>query len=388
MGNDVIQAKYDLLDQLAARFGQQAEAAAQTRQRVQQSMQPLQQGGWQGRGSAAFFAEMSGELLPAVQRLTAALGQARTATMQARDIMRAAEEEASRPFRSDGAVDAPLDGSDRADGGAAGGGSTAVPSPVDTSQLFSDPYMDQMVGLQIQGSDSQALNQAMETLAGNPTDEQREQALDQIAQARGMTGEEVRAQYARFQQMQAEAARTAAAKGLEASPPVNQFLHDRFMGSTTQLRYGKVVGDALGLDPVFGALLNPSGGLVGPGNAAVDLGESPVGYHGVFHDAAGYLYNYHDMGPGYNYLGREDRDTSSPFTGQESGIRYWNDKMDAGFFESALSNTAGSLIGVGQDVSSAVSGAIDTVGDVASDVVDAVGDAAGAVGDWFGGLFD
>ncbi len=100
------------------------------------------------------------------------------------------------------------------------------------------------------------------------------------------------------------------------------------MGSTPQMRYGKVVGDAFGVDPVFGALLNPTGGLVGYGNIAYQpANDSAVGYHGVFHDAAGYLNSFHNAGPGYNYLGQEDGDTSSPLTGQTSGLRYWSDKV-------------------------------------------------------------
>ena len=45
------------------------------------------------------------------------------------------------------------------------------------------------------------------------------------------------------------------------------------MGTTAQLRYGQVVGDAFGIDPVFGAMLNPTGGMVGPGNWAVNPGD-------------------------------------------------------------------------------------------------------------------
>ncbi len=63
------------------------------------------------------------------------------------------------------------------------------------------------------------------------------------------------------------------------------------MGSTSQLRYGKVVGDVFGVDPMFGAMLNPTGGLVGPDNKALDGDSTALGYHGVVHDAAGYLYN-------------------------------------------------------------------------------------------------
>ncbi len=104
MGNDIIQAQYDQLEQIAARFGRQAEAAAQTTQRVQQAMRSLQAGGWEGRGAAAFFGEMDRSVLPSMQRLSGALAQSQTVTRQVSQVMRAAEEEASRPFRGDGAV--------------------------------------------------------------------------------------------------------------------------------------------------------------------------------------------------------------------------------------------------------------------------------------------
>jgi hypothetical protein len=66
---------------------------------------------------------------------------------------------------------------------------------------------------------------------------------------------------------------------------------------------------------------------VGPGNGAVDGNDSAIGYHGAVHDAGGYLYNFHNQGPGYDYLGREGRDTSSPLSGQRSGISYWREKL-------------------------------------------------------------
>lgn len=104
MPNDIIQVDYDQLDAIAKRFGAQAAANQQLMERVGQSMQPLQGGGWQGRGSAAFFAEMNREVLPAMQRFADALDQARTVTLKVRDVMQAAEEEASAPFRSTGSA--------------------------------------------------------------------------------------------------------------------------------------------------------------------------------------------------------------------------------------------------------------------------------------------
>lgn len=81
------------------------------------------------------------------------------------------------------------------------------------------------------------------------------------------------------------------------------------MGSIEQLRFGKLVGDALGIDPVFGALLSPTGGIPGAGNQRISDfemalfgGPEIVVPHGIAHDAAGYLMNYHGIGPGYHYV--------------------------------------------------------------------------------------
>lgn len=101
-------------------------------------------------------------------------------------------------------------------------------------------------------------------------------------------------------------------------------------GSITQLKFGRVVVDCLSkkLDPVFGALLSPTGGIVGPGN--MDLyepadGNDPVVMHGIFHDAGGYLLNYHCIGPGYNYINTRLTlfPRSSPLSTQFAGIRCW-----------------------------------------------------------------
>jgi hypothetical protein len=129
----------------------------------------------------------------------------------------------------------------------------------------------------------------------------------------------MRQEYEKFQELAAERDAAGGVGGLSG--------HPSFMGSNTQMRYGSVVGDAFGIDPVFGAMLNPTGGLVGPGNFAIAGDDTAVGYHGVVHDAAGYLRTYHNAGPGYDYMGLEGRDTLSPLSGQREGIRYWRDKL-------------------------------------------------------------
>ena len=55
---------------------------------------------WVGLGSDAFFEEMQGEVLPAVQRLQEALEQAGMVTGEIVSIFQQADEEASSPFRT------------------------------------------------------------------------------------------------------------------------------------------------------------------------------------------------------------------------------------------------------------------------------------------------
>ncbi len=262
-------------------------------------------------------------------------------------------------------------------GGGGGGGGETSQSPMSPDQVFNDKYMGGLVGQQFQGAGNPELNSAMELLtSGKATPEQVEEALKKIAAARGLPIEKVQADYGKFLELRDQAAKTGAANGQSAVEAINQTFHGDFMGSTSSLRYGKVVGDVLGIDPVFASMLNPSGGLVGPGNKAIDLGDSPVSYHGAVHDAAGYLFNYHDSGPGYNYLGLERRDTANPLTGQESGIRYWNEKMGNTGIGATISNGAGSLIGKAQD-------AVNWFGDVKKDVQN----TWGGVKDWFSKTF-
>ena len=81
------------------------------------------------------------------------------------------------------------------------------------------------------------------------------------------------------------------------------------------------------LHPIWGCLLNPTGGIVGPGNAHVikDKFKTPIGIHACIHDAGGYLLTYHNLGPGYNYLENYvDLPTTNPFSGQRI-LFWWNE---------------------------------------------------------------
>ncbi|KAI6655020.1 Protein of unknown function DUF909 [Oopsacas minuta] len=87
---------------------------------------------------------------------------------------------------------------------------------------------------------------------------------------------------------------------------LNDEITANFRGSIPNLVFGKIVGDALGLHPVFGALLNPTGGIVGKNNSNALLRSlvifPSIKKNAIIHDATGYLRYYHGIGPGYKYL--------------------------------------------------------------------------------------
>ncbi len=96
---DEIRADYDQLQDIASRFANQAQVIQEMLQNVRSHMQPLEDGGWIGRGSDAFFSEMNDEVLPATERLQKALEEASRVTNQIAQTIRQAEEEASGLFK-------------------------------------------------------------------------------------------------------------------------------------------------------------------------------------------------------------------------------------------------------------------------------------------------
>lgn len=97
---DEIQADYDKLSQVASKFASQAQATRDMTSKVRAAMQKLEQGGWIGRGSDAFFKEMNGTVLPALKRMEAALQTGSQVSKEISQKMRTAEEEASSPFKN------------------------------------------------------------------------------------------------------------------------------------------------------------------------------------------------------------------------------------------------------------------------------------------------
>lgn len=96
---DRVEADYDQLDNIANQFGNQGDVLQQMLAKVQSAMEALTEGGWEGRGSDAFYQEMEGEVLPASQRLQQAMEEAQRVTQYISQTMQQAEDDACSPFR-------------------------------------------------------------------------------------------------------------------------------------------------------------------------------------------------------------------------------------------------------------------------------------------------
>lgn len=204
----------------------------------------------------------------------------------------------------------------------------------------SDPWSDESLAARLEFDDDLAgkasTAQMMRDLSNDEdtpeAEDARQKALAKLAKERGLSVKEMQAQYETFKDKRKEAERIRKEKGLPAITELDEKLHPDHMGSIQQLRAGSYAGQAFGIDPVFGALLSPTAGLVGPGNDSYAADpDSVASYHGEAHDAFGYLKTYHDYGPGYRYATADENGpaaTSKPeYTGQASGFRKWNELM-------------------------------------------------------------
>jgi WXG100 family type VII secretion target len=319
-----IRGDYDLLTQISQIFSRHSTETQRMINRLNQSVSTLQGGDWIGKGANAFYREMEHEVFPSVKRLSAALNIAARTTRQIHQILHNAEDEAARIFNVQelGGLSATL-GISPGGGLGQAAGQVAGLLVKDPGSLFSIASLKILIGSQFHGAGLE-LGILMQGWMQNPSGDGLDEFIQALADIRDRAVGEVQVEFEVFQELQeqrdASAPETPPGGGGGGAP-------NSFMGSMTQMRYGSVVGDAFGIDPTFGAMLNPTGGLIGPGNWAVAGGESALGYHAVAHDAAGYLYNNHNVGPGYDYLGQEGGDPSSPLTGNRSGIAYWRNAL-------------------------------------------------------------
>lgn len=94
---DEFQCMYDRMDEISKSFSNQAEVVGQMLQNLQNHMEDLKPD-WIGKGSDAFFNEMESEVLPAMQRLQAALEEGGQTTARANQVIETAEQQAQGQF--------------------------------------------------------------------------------------------------------------------------------------------------------------------------------------------------------------------------------------------------------------------------------------------------
>lgn len=104
-----------------------------------------------------------------------------------------------------------------------------------------------------------------------------------------------------------------------------------FWGSDRSLKFGRIVLDVLnpGLDDVFGAMLCPSGGIVGDGNneTTKSYNDSAILLHNIVKDASEHLILSFKIGNGYTYLSNNGLLKSNKTLGSPAsdlvGVPYW-----------------------------------------------------------------
>lgn len=95
MASKRTRAEYDELGSAARKWAAEAEHARQMVAALKQCMDTLQAGDWVGQGARAFYAEMNGQVMPALQRLVNALESASRTTQSISRAVHEAEQAAA-----------------------------------------------------------------------------------------------------------------------------------------------------------------------------------------------------------------------------------------------------------------------------------------------------
>jgi len=195
---------------------------------------------------------------------------------------------------------------------------------------------------------------------------------------------------------------------------------NRGYGNLAQLRFGHVVGEALDVDPAFASLLSPNGGLTGPGGISanidgdglfeevaqtvagangINVSNEALAYHSPTHDGLGFLQShFNGVGPGYCYTEGECLfGEDSPYSGQFSGIDYWEGVTDRSSGEVAregLSEVGGEAVEavteVDRENAEAQREIREEVSEAGSEIIGdlANGDVNGAIGELGEGIVE
>jgi WXG100 family type VII secretion target len=98
MSAPTVRSDYDQLKNVAQSFSQQADALQGMNQNLQSNVDVLYNGDWIGVGQQAFIKEWNDEVGPTLKRLQNAMAESARITQQISQIMKDAEDNASKCF--------------------------------------------------------------------------------------------------------------------------------------------------------------------------------------------------------------------------------------------------------------------------------------------------
>ncbi|XP_057293209.1 uncharacterized protein LOC130621867 [Hydractinia symbiolongicarpus] len=130
--------------------------------------------------------------------------------------------------------------------------------------------------------------------------------------------------------------------------PCIENVSENYWGSRQQLRAGKVIADHIdiqngALDPIYGVLLCPSAGLRHSGDEKTkssldsyqivdnywwNYSELTKSYHAIMYDSFRYLKEYHNEGPGPDYLASHALLYWEPVSEQTTSLLFWKRTID------------------------------------------------------------
>jgi WXG100 family type VII secretion target len=98
MSAPTVRSDYDQLKNVSQSFSSQADTLNGMNQNLQGNIDTLQGGDWIGQGAQAFYKEMGDQVMPTLKRLQKAMTESARITQQISQIMKDAEENASKCF--------------------------------------------------------------------------------------------------------------------------------------------------------------------------------------------------------------------------------------------------------------------------------------------------
>jgi WXG100 family type VII secretion target len=98
MSAPTVRSDYDQLKNVSQSFSSQADTLNGMNQNLQGNVDTLQGGDWIGQGAQAFYKEWGDSVMPTLKRLQSALSESARITQQISQVMKDAEDNASKVF--------------------------------------------------------------------------------------------------------------------------------------------------------------------------------------------------------------------------------------------------------------------------------------------------